>query len=72
MSKETEAPSQVEEESYLWDFTFSSDFEVGDNCAKFTPCYSRRPAPEPGNTEVAPKHDVQNCFVDLNETNKEK
>lgn len=50
----------------LWDLTFSSECNLGDDCAKFTPCYSRPPAPEPSDTEVAVSNSVRKCFGDQN------
>ncbi len=68
---ESQAPNLSSNDS-IWEMTFSSEFDVGDDCAKFTPCYSRRPLREPGDTEVAFSNSVRNCFVDQNETRQEK
>lgn len=61
----------LEHEIKLWDISFSSEFEVGDNCAKFTPCYSRRPHPELSDTEVSLLNTLPNCFEDQNEPSLE-
>ena len=53
MTKKTEKPPTEIEESSLWDFTFSSEFEVGDDCAKFKPCYIASPEHEACETEAA-------------------
>ena len=72
MTKKTEKPPTEIEESSLWDFTFSSEFEVGDDCAKFTPCYSQRPHHEPIDTEASLLNTVAHCSGDQKETSEAK
>jgi hypothetical protein len=59
----SQSPNQPDREFSIWEITFSSEFDVGEDCAKFKPCYIPRSLHEGCDTDAHVAEPVQICFL---------